>query len=188
MASVTDLLGSVFWLVALLLLSAFCSASETAITAAGRGKLMALRETRPLYKTLFQWLSDNIQRVLTLCLITNNVITVATSALATTVAVNLFGASGMVYVISILTALIVIFGEILPKSVAIAHFEYVLLFCTPILRALDFLFYPFTRLTQVSVQALAWLLQIDLVQTGGPFVTRAPYDPRHHRFRGDTRL
>ena len=53
--SVVPLLEWLLWLTVLLLLSAFCSASETAITTTGRGKLLALQETRPFYRSLFQW-------------------------------------------------------------------------------------------------------------------------------------
>ncbi|MDR2523339.1 MAG: hemolysin family protein [Synergistaceae bacterium] len=165
------LLRGVFWLAALLALSAFCSASETAVTATGRGKLLALQETRPFFKPLFQWLLDNVHRVLTLCLIANNVVNIGASTLATAMVLDLFGPGGMVYVVPVMTLLIVVFGEILPKSAAVAYAENALLFCAPILRVLDFLLYPFTRLLEGTVSALGWLLRMDLRQQG-PFMTR----------------
>jgi CBS domain containing-hemolysin-like protein len=168
---VVPLLRGIFWLAVLLVLSAFCSAAETAITAAGRGKLMALQETRPFYKSLFQWLLDNIQEVLTLCLIANNVVNIGASTLATTLVLRLFGTGGVVYVVPFMTVMIVIFGEILPKSVSIVYSERVLLFCTPILRVLNFLAYPVTRLMQGGVWGIGWLLRLDLKRQG-PFVTR----------------
>ncbi len=169
--SVVPLLEWLLWLTVLLLLSAFCSASETAITTTGRGKLLALQETRPFYRSLFQWLMNDVQRVLTVCLILNNVVNVAASTLATTVALHLFGARVLVYVVPIMTLMIVIFGEILPKSIAMIHSERILLFCTPILRILDVLIYPFTWLMQTSIRVIGWLFHIDLNRQSA-FVTR----------------
>ncbi|MDR1977384.1 MAG: hemolysin family protein [Synergistaceae bacterium] len=168
---VVPLLEGLFWLAVLLFLSAFCSASETAITSVGRGKLLALQETRPFYRSLFQWLIDDIQRVLTLCLIANNVVNIGASTLATAIALRIFGVGGLVYVVPFMTVMVVIFGEILPKSVAIIYTERILLFCTPILRVFDFLIYPFTRLMQTAVYAIGWFLHIDLKRQS-PFVTR----------------
>ena len=168
---VVPLLEGFFWLIILLFLSAFCSASETAITTVGQGKLLALQAARPFYKTLFQWMLDDIQRVLTLCLIANNVVNIGASTLATAIALRFFGVGGLIYVVPFMTVMIVIFGEILPKSIAIIHSERVLLFCTPILRALDFVVYPFTRLVQAGVYAVGWLFHVDLRQQS-PFMTR----------------
>jgi CBS domain containing-hemolysin-like protein len=168
---VVPLLENVFWLIVLLVLSAFCSASETAITSTGRGRLRALQEARPFYKSLIQWLIDDIQRVLTLCLILNNVVNIGASTLATAAALRFFGTGSLIFLVPVMTVMIVIFGEILPKSVSILHSEWVLLICTPILRVLDFLVYPVTRLMQASVWAVGWLLRVDLKRQG-PFMTR----------------
>ena len=165
------LLESIFWLLILLFLSAFCSASETAITTTGRGKLLALQEARPFYKSLFQWLINDVQRVLTLCLISNNVVNIGASTLATTVALQFFGSGALLYVVPIMTVMIVVFGEILPKSVAMIHPESILLICIPILRMLDFVAYPITWLMQACVRAIGWLFRIDL-RRQSPFVTR----------------
>jgi CBS domain containing-hemolysin-like protein len=169
--TVVPLLEGLFWLIVLLFLSAFCSAAETAITTAGRGKLLALQETRPFYKMLFQWMIDDIQRVLTLCLIANNVVNIGASTLATAIALRFFGVGGLVYVVPFMTVMVVIFGEILPKSIAMIYSERVLLFCAPVLRVLDFLIYPFTRSMQAGVYAIGWLFHVDL-RRRSPFVTR----------------
>jgi len=168
---VFPLLKGVLGLVILLLMSAFCGVSETAITKTGRGRLLALQETRPFYKSLFQWLIDDIQRVLTLCLILNNTVNVAASTLVTVMVAQYFGVMALAYAIPILTAAIILFGEILPKSIAIIYAEPILLVCAPILRVLDFIIYPITRLMQLSVRAIGWVFRIDL-RNQGPFVTR----------------
>jgi CBS domain containing-hemolysin-like protein len=67
--------------------------------------------------------------------------------------------------------LIVIFGEIMPKSAAMLHTEETLAFCAPPLRVLGFLAYPVTRLVQECVRLLGWALRIDMNRRS-PFVTR----------------
>ena len=166
-----SLLKGFFWLFILLLLSAFSSVSETTITTTGRSKLMALQETRPFYRSLFQWLIDDTQRVLTLCLITNNIVNIGASTLTTVVAIRIFGTESLVYAVPLLTILIIVFGEILPKSVAMIYTEPLLLVCTPVLRLLDFVFFPFTWLMQASVRMVGWVFRVNLNHQN-PFVTR----------------
>lgn len=165
------ILSALLWLLLLLLFSAFCSASETAITTTGRAKLLALQESRPFYRPLFQWLMNDVQRVLTVCLILNNVVNIAASTLAASVVLGLFGPRSLVYVVPVMTVVIVIFGEILPKSAAIFHAEHILLFSTPLLRLIDFLIAPFTWAMQAAVRGIGWLFRLDL-RHHTAFVTR----------------
>jgi CBS domain containing-hemolysin-like protein len=159
---VFPLLKGFLGLAALRLMSAFCGFSETAITTAGRGKLMAMQEARPFYRPLFQWLMDDMQRVLTLCLILNNIVNVAASTLVTVMVTQAFGVMALVYAIPILTAAIILFGEILPKSIAIIYPEPILLVCTPILRVLDFVIFPITKLVQFSVHTIGLVFRMNL--------------------------
>ena len=94
--TVLPLLKGIAWLVVLLLASAFCSVSETAITKTGRGRLLALQETRPFYKPLFQWLMNDVQRALTLCLIVSNIVSVGASTLVTVLVAKFFGVRALV--------------------------------------------------------------------------------------------
>ena len=158
-------------LLVLLVLSAFFSASETAITSTGRSRLLALQEKRPSYKSLLQWVIDNVQKILTVCLISNNVVNIGASTLATTVALYLFGQKALIYVVPLMTLVVVIFGEILPKSIAMIYSENILLVCTPILRVLDFVMCPVTWFMQKSVYLIGWLFRIDLKQQS-VFMTR----------------
>ena len=165
------LFKGIVWMAALLLASAFCSASETAITKTGRGRLLALQETRPFYRPLFRWLIDDIQRVLTLCLILNNIMSIGASTLVAAMVMHFFGVAALAYAVPILTAVLILFGDILPKSIAVAYSEPILLLCVPILRVIDFLIYPITRLLQLSVRAIGWVFRLNLT-TQSTFVSR----------------
>ena len=159
--------------VILFLLSAFFSGAETSITATGTGKLRTLQE-QGKYKFLnstFQWLIDDTQEALTVCLIANNVVNISASALASSVVLNLFGSSALVFVVPVMTVLIVILGEILPKSAAMVYSENVLIFASPILRILAFLISPIAWAMKKCVTGIGFLLHIDL-GTQQVFVTR----------------
>jgi CBS domain containing-hemolysin-like protein len=164
-------LKGLLWLGILLVLSACCSAAETAITTTGRGKLLALQETHSFYRSFLQWIIDDVQRALTLCLIANNIVNIGASALATTLALHIFGQGALIWVVPVLTIFIVIFGEILPKSIAMIYSERILLIFSPVLRILGFLACPFTWLMQISVHWIGWLFKVDLKRQS-PFVTR----------------
>ena len=163
----------VIGLIVFLFLSAFFSGAETSITATGTGKLRTLQE-QGKYKflnTTFQWLIDDTQEALTVCLIANNVVNISASALASSAALGLFGAGALVFVVPVMTVLIVIFGEILPKSAAMVYSEKVLIFAAPILRLLAFLISPVAWLMKKCVTGIGFLLHIDL-GTQQVFVTR----------------
>ena len=165
--------GIIFGFVILFFLSAFFSGAETSITSTGTSKLRTLQE-QDKYKFLnstFQWLIDDTQEALTVCLIFNNVVNISASALASTVVLEIFGARAVVIVVPVMTVLIVIFGEILPKSAAIVYSENVLIFAAPLLRGLAFLITPVAWAMKKSVTGIGYLLHIDL-GTQKVFVTR----------------
>jgi CBS domain containing-hemolysin-like protein len=165
----------VLLLILLLALSAFFSASETAITSSGRGKIMALIERYPYQKRFFDWLLRDIQRVLTIVLISNNLVNIAASAVATSLAIVLLGQRGLFVSVAVMTVLIVIFGEIFPKSVAIVRSDTILAFSLPLLRLLDILFAPFLWIMLQVVRGLGVLFKVDL-KARHPFVTREEFE------------
>ena len=165
--------GVIAGFVVLFLLSAFFSGAETSITATGTGKLRTLQE-QGKYKFLnstFQWLIDDMQEALTVCLIANNVVNISASALASSVMLEIFGAGALVIVVPVMTVLIVIFGEILPKSAAMVYSEHVMVFSAPILRILAFLITPIAWAMKKCVTGIGYLLHMDL-GTQQVFVTR----------------
>lgn len=162
-------------LLLLLVLSAFFSASETAITSSGRGKILALIDRYPYQKRFFDWLLRDIQRVLTIVLISNNLVNIAASAVATSLAIMFLGQHGLIVAVASMTVLIVIFGEIFPKSVAIIRSDSILVFSLPLLRILDILFAPFLWLMLRVVHILGLLFKVDL-KARHPFVTREEFE------------
>ncbi|TDY58321.1 CBS domain containing-hemolysin-like protein [Aminivibrio pyruvatiphilus] len=166
---------SVLLLILLLVLSAFFSASETAITSSGRGKILALMERYPYQKRFFDWLLRDIQRALTIVLISNNLVNIAASAVATSLAIMLLGQGGLIVSVGVMTVLIVVFGEIFPKSVAIVRSDSILAFSLPLLRLLDILLAPFLWIMVHIVRGLGVIFKVDL-KARHPFVTREEFE------------
>ena len=167
------MLAIVIGFAVLFFLSAFFSGAETSITATGTGKLRTFIETgkyRYLNST-FQWLINDTQEALTVCLIANNIVNISASALASGIALEIFGSAAVVAVVPVMTVLIVIFGEILPKSAAMVYSENVLIVAAPILRVLAVLISPLAWAMKKCVTAIGFVLHINL---GGQqvFVTR----------------
>lgn len=169
------LTGALLPLAVLLGLSAFFSASETAITASGRGKILALMERYPYQKRFFDWLLKDVQRVLTIILISNNLVNIAASAVGTSLAIGILGQRGLFAAVAAMTVLIVIFGEVFPKCVAVVRPDALMAFSLPFLRLLDILFAPFLWLMLHIVRIMGLIFKVDL-QARHPFVTREEFE------------
>lgn len=166
-----EIIRSILILVVLLLFSAFFSSSETAITSIGRGKLLAIQEKNPKRRKGIDWLISDMPRALTVILIGNNLVNIAASAVATQVALSLIGAKGLLVAVAFTTVVIVIFGEILPKSVAILKPDGIVSGALPLLRFINMVFSPLIWVTVGIVKFLGSLLKVDL-SSQHPFVTR----------------
>jgi len=105
-------------LIFLLLLSAFFSASETALMSLSKIRIRHMVEDGVKGAKLIEKLTEDPNKLLGSILVGNNVVNIGASALATSVAMKTFGESGVGVATAIMTILILIFGEITPKSIA----------------------------------------------------------------------
>ena len=138
----------------LLICSAFFSGSETALTAASRARLHSLEQRGNRRAALVNSLRLHMERVIGAILLGNNLVNITASALATSVLIALFGETGVIYATVVMTVLVVIFGEIMPKTMAINNPDRVALAVGPLMRVVVFLFSPITRIIQFFVNAL----------------------------------
>ena len=107
----------------LLVLSAFFSGSETALTAASRGKLHAQADKGNRgAKRALQITEDN-ERLIGSVLLGNNLVNILATSLATALFTSLFGESGVALATLVMTLLVLIFAEVLPKTYAITQPE-----------------------------------------------------------------
>jgi len=101
-----------------LLLSAFFAGSETALTASSRASMARLEKHGNEDATLVNWLLANRERLIGALLLGNNAVNIAASSLATGILLVWFGPAGIVYATIVMTAVIVVFSEVLPKTAA----------------------------------------------------------------------
>ena len=131
-------------LVFLVLCYSFFSASETAFTSLNKIKLKALANTgnKKAEKTLT--LCENFSKLLTTILVGNTIVNVVAASLATVLFTNVLGGNGVAVSSIVMTLVIMIFGEIIPKNIAKFVPEKFAMSSTPILRFLCWIFTPLT--------------------------------------------
>ena len=142
----------------LLLISAFFSGSETALTAVSRIRIYQLEQEGNLRAKQVRACLNEKERVLSTILIGNNIVNILASVLATQLFLNLLGESGVVWATLLMTCLIVVFAEVLPKTCAVLFSEKISLHVGGILRICILIFTPFTFLTRkITGQLMQWL-------------------------------
>ncbi len=117
----------------LLAVSAFSSASEVALVGLNRAKVKALAESGKVAGRRIEKLKEKPDHFMISILLLNNVVNTGTAALATAIALDIFGDAGVAIATGIVTILILVFGEVGPKTYANRHHEKIaLLVATPI--------------------------------------------------------
>ena len=119
----SDIIRSIIILAVLVMLSAYFSSSETAFTSANRIRLRNEAEKGDKRAELTLKLAENFDAVLSTILIGNNIVNIAMSAIATLLFVSWFPVYGPTIATVVMTIIILIFGEITPKSIAKAKSE-----------------------------------------------------------------
>lgn len=113
----------IVFLILLLVLSAFFSSAETALTTVNRIRLRTLAEDGDKRAARVLRITDDSGKMLSAILIGNNIVNLSASSIATSLAINLWGSVGAGIATGILTLLILIFGEISPKTLATIYSE-----------------------------------------------------------------
>ena len=103
----------------LVLISGFFSGSETAITAVSKARIYSKAKKGDKKANFVKKLIDRKEDLITSILLSNNLVNILASALATTFLYKIFGNEGIIYATLIMTIIIVIFGEVLPKTYAL---------------------------------------------------------------------
>jgi Mg2+/Co2+ transporter CorB len=157
-----SLLISIVAIIILLVLSAFFSGSETALTAASRARLHHLENKGNRRAKTVGRLSEQKDRLIGAILLGNNLVNILASALATSILISYFGDAGVAYATIAMTALVLIFAEIMPKTYALRHADRTALAVAPIISAFVFILSPVTRSLQVIVRLCLRLVGIDV--------------------------
>jgi putative hemolysin len=165
------LISMLIVLVALLAFSAFFSGSETALMAISKLRLRHLAETKPIRAKLVERLLKKPERLIGTILLGNNLVNVAMSALATALAITLWGQRGIAYVTAILTLVILIFAEITPKIFAKYFNERVSFIAAPILNAIMLVLNPVVVVVTYASNRILYLVGVDVSKIKRPLMT-----------------
>ncbi len=145
-----------------LVAAAFFAGAETALTAASRARLHALETAGDKRATLANKLIATRGRLISAMLLGGQLVTIAASALVTSVLVAAAGERGVVYATVIMTALIVIFGEVLPKTIAIAYPDQMSLLIAPAVSFFVTVFGPVVSAVEALVRGMLRLCGVSL--------------------------
>lgn len=147
-------------LLALIVISCFFSASETAMMAVNRYRLRHLAQSKHQGALRVLRLLDTPERLIGLILICNNFVNILISSLATLMAIRLWGEEyGVMIATGALTVILIIFAEITPKTVAVLNPERIALPSSFILRPLLTLLYPIVWLCGAASNSLLRLFR-----------------------------
>lgn len=138
--------GLIIWLVILILCSAYFSATETAFSSLSRIRLKNLAAEGSKKAAMALKLSENYDKLLSSILIGNNVVNITASSLATVLFIKYFPVYGVTASTIVMTILVLIFGEISPKSLAKESPEEFAMFSAPIIRIIIIVLTPFNFL------------------------------------------
>lgn len=115
------IIGTIMAILLLIGMSAFFSGSETALTAASRARMHQLEKDGDKRAALVNRLIADRERLIGAILLGNNLVNILASALATSLFIGLFGQPGVVIATAVMTVLVLVFAEILPKTYAITR-------------------------------------------------------------------
>ena len=161
----------------LIVLSGFFSGSETALTASSKARLSQLARKGSTRAATVVNLKEKSDSLIGAILIGNNIANILASALATSAMIALVGENGVAIATVVMTVLVVIFAEVLPKTYAINNPDKMALVVGPLIRGLVWILTPFTWATRVVVGATLKLFGVSVAAGLG-------HDEREEELRG----
>jgi Mg2+/Co2+ transporter CorB len=174
------MITSLIVLLILLILSGLTSGTETAMTAASRGRIMALANEGNRRARMVRSLIEDRERLISTLLIGNNVWNIVAAALATDLFLRLVGEAGVAVASIVMTTLIVIFGEVLPKTYAIRHPESFAMTVAPVVRVAVLVVTPINYV-------LGGIINLFLRLFGAP-TSKSPVSAAYEDLRGAIEL
>ena len=137
---------SLLLMAVLVAFSAYFSATETAFSSLNRTRLRVLAEKGDKRAALASSLSEQYDKMLTSILIGNNIVNIALSSLCTLLFIHLMGDGGATVATAVATVVVLVFGEVTPKSLAKESPERFAMFSAPFLRMVMWVLSPFAWL------------------------------------------
>jgi Mg2+/Co2+ transporter CorB len=152
-----------------LLLSALLSATETAITAMSTAKIHKLKNDGNKSAAIVSKLREDKEGLISTILLTNNACNILASTIATAFLIESFGSEGVIYATFIMTIIIIIFAEVLPKTYSLANPERVALNFAKFLKVIVTICRPITFMINHIVEFI--IAKLSLQQSSAHFVS-----------------
>ncbi|KIN72250.1 HlyC/CorC family transporter [Sulfitobacter guttiformis] len=144
----------------LLILSGFFSGSETALTAASRGKLRVQADKGSAGAQRALNITEDNERLIGSVLLGNNLVNILAASLATALFTRLFGESGVALATLVMTLLVLIFAEVLPKTYAITNAERAAALVSGPIRIVVLVFSPVVSVVRLLVRTMLRILGV----------------------------
>ncbi|MGE4062809.1 MAG: HlyC/CorC family transporter [Rhodospirillaceae bacterium] len=154
-----------FTVLLLLTVAAFFSLAETALTTASKPLMHQLESEGDARAGTVVKLLDEREEMISTVLLGNNLVNILASALTTSLMIEMFGIEGVAYATAIMTVLVVIYGEILPKTYALLHTTAAALKCAGVMYVLMRLFWPFNWAIEFFVTGALRMFKVSTTQT-----------------------
>ena len=149
-------------MVALLAASGFFAASETALTGASRASMLRLSKQGNSDADVVSSLIEMRERLIGALLLGNNIANIGASALATGIFTQWFGDVGVLYATAVMTVLVVVFAEVLPKTIAINAPDRVSLAVARPMRLLMYILGPLLTVIEAVVRVIMKIIGIEV--------------------------
>jgi Mg2+/Co2+ transporter CorB len=158
----SDVTFAVVSIACLIVISGFFSGAETGLTATSRARLTELERKGLSRASLVLKITEKKERLIGALLLGNNLANITASAVATAALIKVFGDSGAVIASGIMTALILIFAEVMPKTYAIAYPDRVALAVAPLMRAISAVLGPIVLAVEYIVKITLRLFGVNI--------------------------
>lgn len=165
METTSTIFDTAFWtttgaILLLLVLSGFFSGSETALTAASRGKLRAQADKGSNGAQKALKITEDNERLIGSVLLGNNLVNILAASLATALFTRVFGESGVALATLVMTFLVLIFAEVMPKTYAITNSEKAAAAVAPAIGIVVTVFAPVVAAVRLLVRAVLGLFGV----------------------------
>ncbi len=175
----------------LLLMSAFFSGSETALTATSKARMHRLEGDGNLSARRVNLLIKDRERLIGAILLGNNLVNILATSIATSVFISMFGEGGLANAAATatMTLLVLVFAEVAPKTAAISRPDGFAMVVAPVMRWVVLIFAPVTRVVQVIVRGFLHVFGVDVSKDSAVFSAeeeiRGAIDLHHSEGRVD---
>ncbi len=146
----------------LICLSGFFSGSETALTAASRARMHNLAKEGKRGAVIVNKIREHKERMIGAILLGNNLVNILASALATSLFIKMVGEAGVFYATAIMTMLVLIFAEVLPKTYALHSADKMAMAIAPVMQWVIRIFSPVTELVSRIVRLTLKIFGVDI--------------------------